>query len=138
MLAGFSGLLIIVSALDEPIGFWVSGGTLSPAPDTVAEFVNSGAYEAQLRRLGDDLDPACDLVFRSMTGGGSYSASDGAIAGWFVLDIEIVSDGSGVCRQEYVPARIDFSGWIDVTGSGNGTMWNEQLTGEFPWYSYGS
>lgn len=133
--SAFQGRLLLWSTLGEPVGFVVDGATVTADPAPIAAHVTSGAFEQQVRSLGLQLDAACDYAFIAFEGGGTYDPATGWIEGWFLLSLALVSDGTGECGYEYVPARVSFDGTIAADGVGAGAMYNEGLAGSYGWTS---
>lgn len=79
-----------------------------------------------MRSLGVQLDPARDDAFSAFEGSGTDDPVSGWTEGWFLLPLELVSNGAGACGYRYMPALVTFDGTRDARGAGSSSMYNSE------------
>lgn len=88
-----------------------------------------------MRSLGVQPDPARDDAFSAFDGSGTDDLVTGWIECWFLLSLELLSNGAGACGYRYMPARVRFDGTRNARGAGSSAMYNARLTGAHAWTS---
>ena len=114
-----------------PRAFAISGTGISPAPDAVKAFLDTGYYDESFSFFQLD----CDVQVQSFEGAGTYDADAGTIKGWYELAYEYTGANAASCREmlgtllddtaimlgrkpAFGGGRVEFSGQIDSRGYG--------------------